>query len=148
MDICEFIQHQLGQIGIPIRVEVIRPTYRDMMANAKLTFFRGSWVADYADAENYLALFVSSNFSPNGPNYTHFSSKEFDQLYHRASMESNNAKRYKIYQQMDSVIISNAVVVPLYYDKVVRFTRADVVGLKANPMNLLTLKRVSKLKPS
>lgn len=149
VDICEFIQHQLGQVGIPIRVEVMPgATYRDMMANAKLTFFRGSWVADYADAENYLALFVSSNFSPNGPNYTHFSSKEFDQLYHRASMESNNAKRYKIYQQMDSVIISNAVVVPLYYDKVVRFTRADVVGLKANPMNLLTLKRVSKLKPS
>jgi peptide/nickel transport system substrate-binding protein len=40
--------------------------YRDMMANSKLSLFRASWVADYADPENYLALFVSSNFSPLG----------------------------------------------------------------------------------
>ncbi|MBN1988588.1 MAG: ABC transporter substrate-binding protein [Bacteroidales bacterium] len=149
VDICEFIQHQLGQIGIPIRVEVMPgATYRDMMANAKLTFFRGSWVADYADAENYLALFASHNFSPNGPNYTHFSSKVFDSLYRSASLEARAQKRYPIYQQMDSMVIGNAVVIPLYYDKVVRFTRANVKGLKANPMNLLSLKRVRKQKGS
>ena len=48
------------------------------MSKSQLSIFRGSWIADYADAENYLALFYSGNHSPNGPNYTHFSQTEFD----------------------------------------------------------------------
>ena len=76
LDICEYIQNQLKEIGLSIKVEVNPPsTHRQMVATSKLNFFRGSWIADYADAENYLALFYSKNFCPNGPNYTHFKNK-------------------------------------------------------------------------
>ena len=46
---------------------------------------------------------------------------------------------------MDQIIIDSAVIVPLYYDKVLRFTTNKVSGLETNPMNLLDLKRVKKL---
>jgi hypothetical protein len=46
---------------------------------------------------------------------------------------------------MDRIIIDNAPVVPLYYDRVLRFVSKDVQGLGSNSMNLLTLKRVRKL---
>ena len=49
----------------------------------KLSIFRGSWVADYPDAENYLFIFHSKNFSPNGPNYTHYKNDEFDALFEK-----------------------------------------------------------------
>ena len=52
-----------------------------MVATSRLPFFRGSWIADYPDAENYLSLFYSNNFSLNRPNYTPFSNAEFDHLY-------------------------------------------------------------------
>ena len=61
-----------------------------------------------------------------------------------ASKEINNEKRRTLYQKMDSLVIDNAPVVPLYYDKFVRFTQKDVSGLGTNPINLLNLKRVKK----
>jgi peptide/nickel transport system substrate-binding protein len=145
VDICEFIQHQLADVGININVEVFPgAAYREMMANSRMLFFRGSWVADYADPENYLSLFYTPNFSPNGPNYTHFSNKRFDNLYNKALWQPNDSLRYMIYNKMDSTVIANAVVIPLYYDKVVRFVSKDVLGMQTNPMNLLSLKHVKK----
>lgn len=145
LDICEFIQHQLGEIGIEIRIEVLPgAAYREMMANSKLAIFRGSWVADYADPENYLALFLSNNFSPHGPNYTHYGSSDFDALYNETLQEPLYNSRLKYYRAMDSLVIANVAVIPLYYDKVVRFVAYDVEGMTVNPMNLLVLKRVRK----
>lgn len=145
LDISEYIQHQLAQVGIPIEVEVFPgAAFREMMANGKMMLFRGSWVADYADPENYLSLFLTQNFSPHGPNYTHFSNPTFDSLYAQALHEPSFALRAKIYNDMDSLVISHAPVIPLFYDKVVRFVNPKIEGMKSNPMNLLTLKKVYK----
>ena len=145
VDLCEYIQSQLQDIGINIRVEVNPPsTHREMVATSRLSFFRGSWIADYPDAENYLSLFYSKNFSPNGPNYTHFNNSIYDKLYEQALSETDDGSRVKIYQQMDKIIIDNAVIVPLYYDRLLRFTSKEISGFNSNAMNLLDLKRVRK----
>ncbi|WP_442265657.1 ABC transporter substrate-binding protein [Tenacibaculum sp. ZS6-P6] len=145
LDLCEFIQRELQNIGLDVKVEVILPsTLRQGKANGKLPIFRASWIADYPDAENYLSLFYSKNFTPNGPNYTHFKNKTFDFLYRLAIKETNNSKRYNLYKQMDSIIINEAPVVPLYYDEVIRFSQKNVRGLGINPIDLLTLKKVKK----
>lgn len=145
LDLCEFIQHQIEEIGIPIEIELnTEATHREMVARSGITFFRKSWIADYPDAENYLALFYSYNFSPGGPNYTHFKNKEYDHLYEKALKEVDDSTRYEYYKQMDQIIIEEAPVVPLYYDQVVRFVRKDVENLGINPMNLLILKKVKK----
>ena len=145
LDLCEYIQNQLQDIGLKVRVEVNPPsTHRQMVATSKLSFFRGSWIADYPDAENYLSLFYSKNFCPNGPNYTHFNNSTYDKLYEQALSETNDSLRAKLYQQMDKIIIDNAVVVPLYYDRVLRFTAKNISGFNSNAMNLLDLKRVRK----
>ena len=145
LDLCEYIQNQLQDIGLTVRVEVSpASTHRQMVATSKLNFFRGSWIADYPDAENYLSLFYSKNFCPNGPNYTHFKNKEYDLLYEKALSETNIETRHAYYQQMDKLIIESAVVVPLYYDRVLRFTNKNITGFESNAMNLLDLKRVRK----
>jgi len=145
-DLCEFIQHQLSEIGIEINIEISTgATFRDMVANSKLLFFRGSWIADYADAENYLALFYSKNFSPGGPNYTHYENPEYDSLYEKALNTMDPEKRQRYYRQMDRMIIEDAPIVPLYYDQVVRFTHTNIKNLGNNPMNLLELKHVKKV---
>jgi len=145
LDLCEYIQQQLSEIGLNISIEVNPPsTHRQMVATSKLSFFRGSWIADYADAENYLALFYSKNFCPNGPNYTHFKSKEYDLLYENAIKEINDSIRYTLYNKMDELIMKEAAIVPLYYDRVLRFTQPNISGFNSNAMNLLNLKRVNK----
>ncbi len=143
LDLCEFIQHQLGEVGIKAKVEILPgPTHRELVARSKLNFFRKSWIADYPDAENYLALFYSKNFCPNGPNYTHFKNYDFDKLYEMAQSETNDSIRYHLYQEMDKIVIEEAPIVPLYYDQVVRLTQKHVKNLGINPVNLLTLKEV------
>ncbi|MCG3166960.1 MAG: Glutathione-binding protein GsiB [Bacteroidia bacterium] len=145
LDLCEYIQHQLSEIGIKIKMEVNPPgTHGEMVANAQSLFWRKSWIADYADAENYLALFYSKNFTPKGPNYTLFKNEKYDELYEAALKEVNDSVRYETYREMDRIIIENAPVVPLYYDRVLRFVNKNVEGLGSNSMNLLTLKKVKK----
>jgi ABC-type transport system substrate-binding protein len=52
--------------------------------------------------------------------------------------------RAELYRQMDRIVIEEAPVVPLYYDKVVRFAPREITGFNPNPMNNLILKTVRK----
>ncbi|MDX9696555.1 MAG: ABC transporter substrate-binding protein [Bacteroidales bacterium] len=145
LDLCEYIQQQLSEFGITIKIDVITgATFREMVASSKVEFFRGSWIADYPDAENYMALFYSKNYSPAGPNYTHYGNYEFDELYRKSFTTTDDNKRYEIYRQMDRLIMEDAAVVPLFYDQVILFVNKDIQGLETNPMNLLNLKYVKK----
>tara|TARA_R110002012_G_scaffold319389_3_gene539814 strand:- start:24074 stop:25657 length:1584 start_codon:yes stop_codon:yes gene_type:complete len=145
LSFCEYIQRELQKTGLLVSVNVIpASSLKDSKANGKLDMFRASWVADYPDAENYLSLYYSKNFAPNGPNYTHFKSKQFDLLYEQAFSETNTKKREQLYTKMDSLVMDSAPVVAMFYDEVVRFTRKNISGLGINPINLLNLKRVKK----
>ncbi len=147
LNFCEYIQRELEKIGIKASVNVIpASTLRELRSKGELPIFRASWIADYPDAENYLSLFYSKNFTPNGPNYTHFKHPQFDAWYEKALRETEASKRAKLYTKMDSLLISEAPLIPLYYDQVVRFTQKNVAGLGINPLNLLELKRVKKSK--
>lgn len=145
LSFCEYIQRELQKTGLLVNVDVIpAATLKDAKANGKLDLFRASWVADYPDAENYLSLYYSKNFAPNGPNYTHFQNEQFDLWYEQAFTETNTEHREALYSKMDSLVMQEAPVIPLFYDEVVRFTRKEVKGLGINPINLLELKRVTK----
>jgi peptide/nickel transport system substrate-binding protein len=67
---------------------------------------------------------------------------KFDRLYDQAFKETNDQKRFILYQKMDQIIIDEAPI-PLFYDKVARFTRKET-GLGINPLNLLSLKKVKE----
>jgi len=115
-----------------------------MVANNKVGMFRASWIADYPDAENYFLLFGSEHFSPKGPNYTHFFSNEYDSLLNIINFTASIDQKMGIYRQMDSIIIANSPIIPLFYDEVVRFLHFDIQGFEPNSMNLMKLKKVKK----
>lgn len=145
LDLCKYIQGQLNLIGFNIKIDVNPPgALRENIAQSKIMWFRGSWIADYPDAENYLSLFYSPNFCPKGPNYTHFSNPNFDKLYRQAQSETSLEKRTKLYEEMDKLIMEEAPIVVLYYDQVLRFSQKNIEGLSSNPMNLLVLKNIRK----
>ena len=146
-DICEYIQRELQKAGLTVKIEVMPPsTLRQMKSSGELDSFRASWIADYPDAENYLSLFYSKNFTPNGPNYTHFKDDTFDQMYEQSLSITDINERKKLYTKMDSLIISKAPIIPLYYDEILRFTRKTISGFSPNAQNFLVLKHVKKTK--
>lgn len=143
-DLLEFIQHDLSAIGIKIEIDIVPgPSFRQQMASGKLPFFRGSWIADYPDPENYMALFYSKNESPNGPNYTRFNSQAFDNLYLQSFLESGK-NRSKTFDKMNQLLAEQTPAIPLYFDKAVRFVKKNINGLGPNPMNYLYLKKAYK----
>jgi ABC-type transport system substrate-binding protein len=56
-DLGAYIAKQLEEVGLNVKVEVIQKSLLlELMATSKAPFFRGSWIADYPEAENYLSV--------------------------------------------------------------------------------------------
>lgn len=142
-DLCTFIARQWEDIGVTVNIQVIESaTLRQMMTKGQVNLFRGSWIADYPDAESFFTVFYSKNPAP--PNYTRFDNAEFDRLYELALRENDDQKRFDLYHQMDRILIEEAPVIFLFYDETALFAGANVKGLSKNAINLLSLKKVSK----
>ncbi|HEX6914683.1 MAG TPA: ABC transporter substrate-binding protein [Chitinophagaceae bacterium] len=139
-DIGSFVAKELENAGIPVQVEVIQKSLLlEQTAKSQALFFRGSWIADYPDAENYMAMFYSKNPAP--PNYTRYKNPAFDVLYEKALEETNDSTRYQLYRQMDQMVINDAPVIPIWYDMVLHIVHKNVEGFKPNALNLLELRR-------
>jgi peptide/nickel transport system substrate-binding protein len=143
LDLAIYVQKQLQDIGIKVNIlNMPGASLSEMKTKSQTEFFRASWVADYADPENYLSIFYSKNWAPNGPNYFHYKNEEFDQLYESVLTEADDAKRMTMYSKMQDILMQDAPVVVLYYDKVVWLKQNNVEGLEPNPINMISLKRV------
>ena len=142
-DIAGFIAKQADESGIKIQVEVVpKSLLLEQTAKLQALFFRGSWIADFPEAENYLSVFYSKNPAP--PNYTRYNNPQFDALYEQAMVTENDSLRYRLYRQMDQLIADDAPIVPLWYDEVIRLVQPRVQNFHPNGLNLLEL-RTTKL---
>lgn len=140
-DLASYIANELLQIGIRINVEVIQKSLLlEQTAKSEALFFRGSWIADYPDAENFLSVFYGKNPAP--PNYTRYHNSQFDQLYEASLSEKNDSIRYALYRKADQLMIKDAPVVPLWYDMVIRLVQPYVKNFRPNSLNLLELRKV------
>jgi oligopeptide transport system substrate-binding protein len=140
-DLASFIAKQLEDIGMRIQVEVVQKSFLlEQTAKSQALFFRGSWIADYPEAENYLGVFYGKNPAP--PNYTRYKNARFDELYEKALVTENDSMRYDLYRQMDQLVINDAPVVPLWYDEVIHLVNPRVKNFTPNGLNLLELRRV------
>ena len=138
---CTFIAKSLEDIGLNVTINMTDPSLqRELMRKNEVDFFRASWIGDFPDGENYVALFYGGYDAP--PNYTHFRNDRFDELYEMAIQESDVDLYIAMYQEMERIVIEEAPVVPLYYDEIVRFVNKRVIDLPHNAMNLLDLKEV------
>jgi peptide/nickel transport system substrate-binding protein len=139
-DIINFIATQLQEVGIRLNVEIIQPNFlKQQMSRSEVPMFRAQWIADYPDAETYL-VFFNGDF-PAPPNYTRFNNSTFNKWY-AESLNLPDTARWQMYQRMDSLVMSYAPVIPLYYDRLLHFTQNRISGFSANPMNLIDIKRV------
>jgi peptide/nickel transport system substrate-binding protein len=143
-ELCEYLQKQWSSLGIKVKIDVNNnSTHQELVDNGRVNFFRASWLGDYPDAENYLSMFYSKNFSPAGPNKTRFKNKSFDELFEKAQIADNDPfDRYSMYNVMDQIVMAESPIIVLYYDEVIRLAQSNITGLEANPMNNLSLEKV------
>ena len=139
-DIVNFIGSELQEVGITVNIELMQPNIlKQQMSRGQALFFRAQWLADYPDAETYLVFFNSHYPAP--PNYTRFSDATFDKWY-TESLNLPDTARWQLYRRMDSLAMSYAPVVPLYYERLAHLTQNNIIGFRSNPMNIIDLKGV------
>ena len=145
LDICEYIQYNASKFGINLNIEISSPAvHRKLVSSSSVSLFRASWIGDYPDPENFLSLFYSKNKSPFGPNYTHFHNHVYDSLYELSFSLKTFSDRCDLFAKMENILIEESVVIPLYYDYVVRLVSNKIHGMSINSMNTLSLKSVQK----
>ena len=142
-EIGSYLAKQFEEAGIPVTVEVVLRSFLfELTSNSKAPFFRGSWIADYADAFNYLSCFYSKNPAP--PNYTRYKNPEFDKIFEQAVAEPNDSLRYLLYRKADQILINDAPIIPLWYDRVIRLVQPNISGFEPNNLNWLELRTTKK----
>ena len=136
-----FIASELQQQGFRIKINVVQKSLLlEQTSKSNVLFFRGSWIADYPDAENYLSVFYSANPAP--PNYTRFNDPGFDAAYNALNRSTGEAERLNYIHRADSIVMSKAFVIPLWYDKVLHFTQKNISNFSPNSLNMLELRSV------
>jgi len=143
LDLCLFLQDSWKKIGITVEVENMPPSQlRKAIKGGEASFFRASWIADYPHAENYFQLFYSPNFSPQGPNTTHFSNHSYNEKLESFAQTQNHLEGNNLSFQLQKILLEESPMIVLYYDQVVRFVHKKWEGLNPNAINQLELVHV------
>ncbi len=142
--VAEAVQQQWRELGIEVELrQVDFPRHLDMVANGKLALWRTSWIGDYPDPENFLALFYAPYKAPQGPNTSHIQLAVLDSLYQAAlSPRLQAEERYKLYNRMERIVLDEAPWIFLYYDVNQRLVQPWIDGLYIDNQNRLVLTQV------
>ena len=142
----EAIQQMWKEIGVTVNLKQVDfPQHLEMVSASKLALWRTSWIADYSDPENFLALFASDFFAPRGPNTTHYNKSSVDSLYELiASSPVSSDRRYSWVHELERTVLEDCPWVFLYYPVIQRLVQPNVSGLPIDGSDRLVLERVFK----
>ncbi len=110
----ELMADMFQKIGIVLKTNYNTwPAFIEKMNRRQAQIFRLAWVADYPDAENFLALFSSKNASP-GPNHSNYRNAEIDRLYEHIRTMHDSPERTAIYEKMANIIVEDSPWIFMY----------------------------------
>ena len=101
------------ELGIEMELRQLEwKVYLNAQSRLDYDLSRSSWIGDYNDANTFLDMFMSDN----GNNRTGWKSPHYDALMREANQQTDVAKRAKLLQQAEALLVgTNVVVVPLFF---------------------------------
>ncbi len=106
--------------------------YAYLQEGGKFNVARAGWVADYADAENFLALNLSSNKTFN---YGRYNNAEFDALMQKSYAEEDQAARSKLLHEAETILMRDQPVAPFLTQADLWLVSDRVKGWEDNAAN-------------
>lgn len=105
--------------------------YWERLREGRVGIFRGNWVGDIADPDNFLYLLLNSRAQPYyGFGYAN---AELDQLTDDARLSIDPQVREQAYRKAETVVREDCVVVPLYHERFHAAAAPIVQGLRLHP---------------
>ncbi|KXK56564.1 MAG: peptide/nickel transport system substrate-binding protein [Chlorobi bacterium OLB7] len=144
--VAEVVIEQLKAIGVTVTTKQVEfAQLREMYKSAKVPFWRASWIADYPDGENFMALFYSPFIQHQGPNTTHFRNPMVDSLYRQAlDPHLTTEQRAAMYSKAERLILDEAPWIILSYSILQRLSQPWIAGYTVDPLDRLVLTTVRK----
>ncbi|MGH8274087.1 MAG: peptide ABC transporter substrate-binding protein [Gammaproteobacteria bacterium] len=93
--------------------------------------FWSAWIGDYPDPYTFAQLF-DKGFAMN---YGHFDDSAYNALISAADHETDNQKRYRLFEKAGRIINREMPYIPLYYYVAYRLIKPYVAGWKNNIMD-------------
>ncbi len=106
--------------------------YAYLQEGGKFNVARAGWVADYADAENFLALSLSSNKTFN---YGHYENPAFDDLMKKSYEETDPAARSKLMHEAEAMLMKDQPIAPFLTQADLWLVSGRVQGWHDNAAN-------------
>lgn len=130
------VQEQWKKIGVNATLKNMEwKQYLDFVQNNDETMvYRMGWVADFADAYNFLDVLRGGG----GNNFTRWASAAFDKGLADALQAADDNARYQIYSAMEQVLEDEMPVAPIYWYTNPDLVKKYVVGYEPNPLGELT----------
>ena len=133
--------------NLNITVKIVKVSYQEReeaIKTGKAAMWRGGWLADYPDPENFLNIFFGVDETENisAINPFKYNSEEFNTLFAKAKKETNNEARMDLYAACDQLIVDDAVVMPLFYKDFITMVNLKVKKFETNQMERLDFTRV------
>ena len=124
----EFLQEQLRQhLGIDLQIETLeRGVFFDRFFEGDFQVTWLSWLADYADPENWLP----KQFGTDGAfNVLGYSNPRADELFALAETELDPVARLALYDEAHRIIISDQAITPVFHPERIYLVKSHVAGL-------------------
>ncbi|HXA13593.1 MAG TPA: peptide ABC transporter substrate-binding protein [Opitutaceae bacterium] len=93
--------------------------YLDSLTTHNFQLARYGWIADYVDPNSFIDLWETGN----GNNHSNWGSPEYDRLLAASYTAKTDGERYALYQNMDTILVDELPIIPIYY-----YTRVHLVN--------------------
>ena len=133
-------------LGVELKIKLCTIHERNeaiIKGTAKL--WRGGWIADYPDAENFLTLFYGKNISDNEMSVVNdfkFRNESFDANFEKALKELNKEKRNNLLAKCDQITIDHSAVLPILTDDFIVMVNVRVRDFKTNAIQALDFSNI------
>lgn len=137
---CEALQHQ-WKTHLGIEVALLNRDHKTWLADMiglNYDLARSYWLGDYADPSNFLEMF----YAASGNNRTGFNSETYDELVRQAVRTPDVDARYSLYQQAEAMLLTEAIIAPVYFHTRAYLCDPHVENLSANALGRIPWKSV------
>jgi len=133
-------------LGVDLKIKLCTIQERsEAISKGTAKLWRGGWIADYPDAENFLTLFYGKNISDNEVSVVNdfrFRNTSFDVNFEKALKELNKEKRNNLLTQCDQITIDHAAVLPILTDDFIVMVNVRVRDFKTNAIQALDFSNI------
>ncbi|MFM9279343.1 glutathione ABC transporter substrate-binding protein [Paenibacillus jiagnxiensis] len=147
----QFIQQQLSQIGVKLKIESIEEaTLSDKIyggvtpEEAEVEMWYVSWGSQATDTDNAISpIHGTANFPPTGGNASYYSNTDVDNWLQAANETTDREKKQELYGNVQSTIYREAPWIFLASDQNVSGKRSSLDGVFITPQGRINYNNAS-----